>query len=349
MLSGRFTVVEPVVEPICSERKTVIRNGEEHKIVYNPCGVGIGRDAYFKISLMPESYPNSKIVWSANGEGSVSFVGGNTGREVCVRGVSAGDVTLEIDIGGCSAARPTFPLKVVENVSIPIAVCILSNNGTLMRQVSDVYDMLPKVNDIYEQVGMSFYIESVVVTNVVEACEPMFYASATEDNFDFDGVADMLPDAGGLKCYFIRRFHDREQTVAGNDSNGILLSEQADAQVWAHEIGHACGLEDIYDQRNGVSIPFGETFEWRHAMDDWNNGSMGTLTKGSRYYHKRREHSEMVKNLLMYGYQAANALDIATGDVSGIVKMTQSSSTNGFAKTGIISQNFVRRPVHRRK
>ena len=76
---------------------------------------------------------------------------------------------------------------------------------------------------------------------------------------------------------------------------------------------------------------------------------MGTLTKGSRYYHKRREHSEMVKNLLMYGYQAANALDIATGDVSGIVKMTQSSSTNGFAKTGIISQNFVRRPVHRRK
>jgi len=89
-------------------------------------------------------------------------------------GVSAGRVTLEIDIGGCSAARPTFTVKVVENVSVGLSVCILADNGKLMRDIFGIQSMLPEINDVFEQVGMSFSIDSIIVTNITEACRPMF-------------------------------------------------------------------------------------------------------------------------------------------------------------------------------
>lgn len=94
---------------------------------------------------------------------------------------------------------------------------------------------------------------------------------------------------------------------------------------------------------------YGETFEWRHAIDDWNSGSDGERSKGSRFYRRCYEHSELVKNLLMYGYTTTNSLDIATGDVSGVVRGAQTSFTNGFARVGVKSYGFVRLPVHQRK
>ena len=348
-LIRRFTVVEPVVEPICSVCKTVYRDGIEHELAYNPSGVVIGKNAYFRISVAPDDYPDSKIVWRALGEGVVEFVGDNTGREVCVRGVSEGNVTLEIDIGGCSAERPTFPVRVVENVSVKISVCIFERDGEAMREVSDVREMLGKVNDIFEQMGMSFYIDSIVMMNIPEACEAVFSGPTQEGSWCFDDVAHVLPDSNGLKCYFIDSFVDSLDTIAGNDKNGMLLTKKANARSWAHEIGHACGLDDIYVSRSGRAIPVTESFEWRHAMDDWNNGSVGDRTIGSRYYLRNKTHVEAVKNLLMYGYNASTALDISRGDVEGVVKIDDETSYVGYSRTGMLSANVTRMPEHKRK
>ena len=115
------------------------------------------------------------------------------GATVCVRGVSEGDVNLEIDIGGCAAAKPTFPVKVVENVSVKLSVCILSDGNGPIRTESEIREMLPEVNDIFEQVGMTFYIDSVVVTNVDEACQPVFDGDAIDQHLSFDDVANILP------------------------------------------------------------------------------------------------------------------------------------------------------------
>jgi len=328
-----------------------MRDGVEHRLVYNPCGVVIGRDAYFRISVAPDDYPDERIRWSVGdgADGSVVFVGDNTGREVCVRGVTAGNLTLEIDIGGCSAARPTFTVKVVENVSVRMDVCILCNNNVPIRSESSVRSMLLSVNDIFEQVGMTFNINSVITTNIPHAVDVMLDGSATDDNLSFDNIADILPNAGGLKCYFVNSFEDSRSTVAANSSNGMLLTASVDALTWAHEIGHACGLQDIYVSRSGITISSDESFEWRHAMDDWNNGSIGEETRGSRYYRRNMPHDEAITNLLMYGYQAATALDITTGYVDGVVKVSKNSSEVGGARTGLFASYATRSPVHRRK
>jgi len=90
-VTKRFTVVRPVAEPICTETKSVEVDGETHDYVYNPCGVGVGKDAYFKIAVTPADYPDEKIVWTSTVPGAVAFVGGSTGREVpCAASCRAG-------------------------------------------------------------------------------------------------------------------------------------------------------------------------------------------------------------------------------------------------------------------
>mgnify|MGYP003313933713 CR=1 FL=1 len=136
-----------------------------------------------------------------------------------------------------------------------------------MRTESEIREMLPEVNDIFEQVGMTFYIDSVVVTNVDGACQPVFDGPARPYNLSFDDVANILPDAGGLKCYFVDSFIDFKRTRAGNDDCGMLLTKQADAISWAHEIGHACGLEDIYDENHPYEFP--EKMELTHKASEY--------------------------------------------------------------------------------
>jgi len=72
-VSKRFTVVRPVVEPICTETKSVAVDGVAHSYVYNPCGVGVGKDAYFKIAVTPADYPDEKIVWTNTAPGAVEL------------------------------------------------------------------------------------------------------------------------------------------------------------------------------------------------------------------------------------------------------------------------------------
>lgn len=137
--TARFTIVEPIVEPICTETTNVFENGRMRNLTVNPCGVAIGRDAYFRIAVEPSDYPNSMIVWSVDdgSEGSVSFVGGNTGRSVKVRGVSPGDVTLKIQIGDCRSYPPTFTLRVVEPKTVRLSAWIVADRtGKLAFTIS---------------------------------------------------------------------------------------------------------------------------------------------------------------------------------------------------------------------
>ena len=105
-------------------------NGEMRDRVYNPCGVVIGRDAYFKIGVKPDAYPDSMIEWEASGEGSVRFVGGSNGREVRIRGVVPGDVTLSARLGNCVSPPPSFTFRVVSNQTIQLSAWIVTDTHT---------------------------------------------------------------------------------------------------------------------------------------------------------------------------------------------------------------------------
>ena len=98
--------------------------GVNHSYVVNPCGVGVGKDAYFRIQVLPGDYPDEKIVWSNETAGAVEFVGGDTGRAVTVCGYSPGTTHLTIHIGDSPSDPPHFPLKVVTNRVFHVKPCV---------------------------------------------------------------------------------------------------------------------------------------------------------------------------------------------------------------------------------
>ena len=77
----------------------------------------------------------------------------------------------------------------------------------------------------------------------------------------------------------------------------------------AHEIGHACGLEDVYSQYDGsnfviaVSGPIGKA----RMPDDWGRYSSDT------------DQGDFVRRLLMYGIEdERGGVDMPYGDVDGV-------------------------------
>lgn len=107
------------------------------------------------------------------------------------------------------------------------------------------------------------------------------------------------------------------------------------AQTVAHELGHACGLDDIYIKNKDIEIPV-EKPKYSWMQDDWNNGP------GPQYYDPHNYQSDIIKNLLMYGVgsKVFGGIDIPYGRVKGIDRPGNFTDI----KTGLIDMN--RTPEH---
>ena len=326
-----FSVVKPVAETICSETVEHSVLGTNHVYVLNPCGVAVGDDAYFRIAVSPSSLPDSEIVWT-NRNGRIEFVGGNIGRNVHVRGVSVGDAELEVIIGGRDRQAPTFPLKVVTPQTFKITAWIVSDaEGNVAKQVDDVQNMIAPLNDIYRQVGVSFYLDFIAVTNIPDAFN-LLYDSATNDVWNFYRLVDIGQNTGGIECYFVNDIihaDGRAGPVGANSAGGIVIRASATVGTLAHEIGHAFGLRDIYvSAREKDEYVFGAddkdvgqvTISSSSAPEDWNGGCCGFGDSGARYYQGGTKMSAIIPRLVMYGIVTPDDIrrDITTGNVDGI-------------------------------
>ena len=326
-----FTVVKPIAEPICSETAAHAALGTNHVYTINPCGLAVGDDAYFRIQVLPNTLPDAEIVWT-NRDGHVAFVDGNTGRNVHVRGVSAGDAQLEVLIGGRERHVPTFPLKVVEPQAFKITAWIVTGkNEVTPRHAEDVQSMIAPLNDIYRQVGVSFYLDTVTVTNIPDAYN-LPYDSSTNDLWNVDRLVDIGYSTGGVECYFVNslvRANNKPGPLACNSSHGIVLSAEASCITLAHEIGHAFGLSDIYasNREKDADIPvaseqhiYREFISESCCMDDWNGGCRGRGACGTRYYPPATTLDAVLHRLLMYGAGGGedDGRDLTIGSVRGV-------------------------------
>ena len=326
-----FTVVRPVAEPICSETAEYAVLGTNHVYTVNPCGVAVGNDAYFRVRVLPATLPDAEITWT-NRDGHVAFVGGCTGRDVHVRGVSAGDAQLEVLIGGRERHAPTFTLKVVEPQTFKITAWIISGkNDALPWRVEDVQAMIAPLNDIYRQVGVSFYLDTITVTNIPDAYN-LPYDSTTNDLWGVDRLVDIGHDTGGVECYFVNslvRPNNKPGPLACNDLQGIVLSAEASCITLAHEIGHAFGLSDIYasNREKDTDIPaaseqhvYREFVSESCCMCDWNGGCDGKGACGTRYYPPATTLDAVLHRLLMYGVGGGedDGRDLTIGSVRGV-------------------------------
>ena len=348
----RFTIVEPVAEPICTDTTNVFEYGRMRRLTVNPCGVAVGRDAYFRIAVEPSDYPDSQIVWSVDEgfAGSVSFIGGNTGRAVTVRGVSTGDVTLKVQIGDCRSRPPTFTLRVVEPKTVRLSAWIVADRvGRTPFTVAQVQNMVTEAEDIFSQVGVTFDIgDRISVTNIAEAFDVLL-ENGTDDAWDFNRLVATHSGTGGLECYFVNSIMTDDpdfETVGGHNSSGIVISASGVALSLAHEIGHSFGMHDIYrNARNGLIFHGLSKRSWN--MSDWNGGCDGHGNAGARYYPSGTFQHQLIQRMLMDGMKA----DVAVGrDITyGAIRGFNSGDSNavGDVDTGFFDNiDHISQPCH---
>ena len=334
-VSKRFTIVEPTVEPITDDSWSLADfagDGRLHSYLYNPCAVVVGETARFKVDVLPEDYPDSKIVWTTNMcEGAVRFVGSNvnTGRVVTVEGVSTGDVFLVVKFGDAESPQPAFFSKVVQPMTVRLRAWIVGDGSSWARTQDDVRNMVSVANDIYSQAGVNLeLVEPIVLTNIPQACESTIHGPANQDQWNIAQLMSLTNGTDGLECYFIKAFGDEACTLGCNCEYGMAIATNGTGVTLAHEIGHAFGLEDIYTSNNDWTnstvtlkkIAEDEYPRNAYMESDWNLGCRGHGAGGGRFYRKGETHVGLINRMLMNGLvdRFDGGRDITMGQVHGV-------------------------------
>ena len=171
-----------------------------------------------------------------------------------------------------------------------------SSNPTSAFQISNE---LLKVNRVFRQVAMSFRLDSCIYTN------DSSLSSIVETNAEQLVELMSILDCGeGLNLYFVPRIIGEGE--AFHTEYGIVFSRSFTANDIAHEIGHACGLEDVYDWADGTDAVIDGELRRSWMPDDWG------------HYRTVSFQDEILKRLLMYGYSTNLGFDITYGDVYGL-------------------------------
>lgn len=174
-----------------------------------------------------------------------------------------------------------------------------NDDGETSFSEDSVRDIVEGVNQIYAQVAMSFDVSSVSFTNDTRLSD-LVYSDAAQRN----AICGITNNTDGIELYFIRYLEGHPMAFFKRD--GIVIGHRANVRTVAHEIGHACGLKDIYDRRKdaGLSVE-GAPSESRMPLD-WG------------WYPPDVTQADILKRLLMYGYASDEKADISFGDVYGI-------------------------------
>lgn len=173
------------------------------------------------------------------------------------------------------------------------------DDGIASYTADSVRDVVDGVNQIFAQVALSFDVRSLSFTN--DTClSDLDYSDAAQRN----ALCSVTNGTGGLELYFIR--HLEGSPTAFYSRGGIVIGHRANVRTVAHEIGHACGLKDIYDRASGAEF----------AVDGLPSRDRMPLDWG--WYPPDTTHADVLKRLLMYGYTSEAKADISLGDVYGL-------------------------------
>ena len=323
-----FAVYSPIVNVI----NNTLYDGSR---LCNPSAIATGTNACFAIEFDEVHPPASEIKWAVV-EGEAAFSNTNLGERVYVQSSQKDQmVKLRVQIGDCKSRPPEITAFVVDPLSVKLTVRIVRDDFgyNAPRTPTEVTNMVNEVNKIYEQIGVNFYIDSISFTNRSDWLDLSLKNEEQKeirDRVERKTLVDIVKNSNGLELYFVEKLFAR---VLGDcDVDGIVLSNRANANVLAHEIGHAFQIGDIYPYKyvNGTRIHLQKTLvEYSCAEEDWNNGS------GTRYYPNKMQQKELVKRLLMCGYSYPLSKDLSLGPIYGFSKGGVESLLNvGFFTNG---------------
>ena len=334
-IGKKFTVVEPIVEPVCDEYETVIGENSYNREIKNPCGIARGSTAVFSVDVLPEDYPNELISWSSHGEGAISFASCPTGRTVRVTGVSSGKVYLAVHFGDSKSEPPQFEINVVDPITVKLRAWVIGNGNSWPKTESQIRSMVSQANDIYAQVGVTIdLVEPIVMTNIPAAYN-VDLGDDLAEYWSCERLCNLAINTDGLECYFVNEIikDDMEEstniwTMGVNGSYGMVLTKHANGTALAHEIGHAFGLSDIYkdntayinEMLNPLKIDENEMVRAEFLSGDWSYGCIGRGEGGCGFYKKGLKMTVVIDRLLMNGLVdgSSEMKDMTAGNVYGV-------------------------------
>ena len=246
---------------------------------------------------------------------------------------------------GYDGPPPFIKFKGVTETVTSVRAWILGDGMRYSRTEAEVRAMFDDVNAIYRQAGMRFVIANVTCTNMQDYLD-------LEDNAAYitklRTICSIASNTVGLEFYFVDALRDG-QTAACNVPGynatilGIVVATNATAISLGHEIGHSCGLQDIYEwhRENTTLVVTGGVSHIR-LPDDWgSNGELG-------YYPPGLNQVSLLRRLLMYGYTIPGAIDLSYGDVYGLYYIPTISGKACFLNTATVgfAKYANRNPEH---
>ena len=323
--SCKVTVFRTVFEPVTT--------APQSNPVYNPSGIKVGGTATYRIDVYPASIPDSEIVWSCT-NAYIAFPNGNSGRMVTVGASSEGMAKLTVDIAGYKKGPPAIWAKGLSNTTVNITFFIICDENGVPAVTPDfVTNSLARANNIYSQAAMTFgqqgaihYITNQNWTVVEKGTFPPYWDECYE-------ITSFTNGTGGLEVYFVNTI-EGANGLYQSSGRGILVSSLASINAMAHEIGHACGLADIYVDRPGITIGTNLTCSaW--LPQDWNGGP------SPLYYEPGTKQELIIKRLLMHGVDSTfTTHDMPMGNIWGVKVGSGTNYTTGLTKVGLDNSGY---------
>ncbi|MBQ7252512.1 MAG: hypothetical protein IJS32_07920, partial [Kiritimatiellae bacterium] len=290
-------------------------------LVVNPSGTRPNREITCVATVLPANIPDSDIHWEVSGAG-MTFAGGtNWGREVHNAGTSNGTWTATVTVSNSTLSPARLQGRVLEKKDVNVYLHIVCDNywQNPAMTVEHFDELLAVANRIWEQAAIEFHrVGNVMYTNRTD-----WQVISTTDNWEqHNALQSWSRNTGGIEVYCINQFANSERLGLSctneDETAGLTIVGNALPRTLAHELGHACGLHDIYTNVD-INISFNlynEVVLKVCASDDWceeaPNGGYGDLTL-----------HPMICRLLMFGRDGTNrvaAVDIPAGRVYGLMQ-----------------------------
>ena len=344
---GALQVFSMVFEPITSETNALGKT-------VNPSCVVVRRSGYFKATVS-NNLDDDEIVWNASSEETGLVT--STGRMAEVRPTACGTYTLNIQVGDYERVKGEVKFIAVEETTTEIRAYILGTTNGFPRTAAEVTNYVAEVNRIYEQVGMKFTLCSV--TNLVFDARQLHIGASSA--LTASNICNIATNTGGVEVYFVpdTGTYNVPAYVFRNDSGealGIIAGPAAEGEVLAHEIGHSCGLRDIYVNNealrsllNSEELPDLPDLTERVPARENLPGDWGSTSPDMSFYSDGKRHETIINNLLMMGVQSDRlGTDIPFGAIFGNWYIWNNNQTNFYtslAPVGVTT-GFERNPRH---
>jgi len=253
-----------------------------------------------------------------------------------VKGWQEGYFKLEASINGFNLNPKPYIKGIVKEPTVTqlYFYVIVSENGTHAISSNQIYAITAEANRIYTQEAMSYAVASIT---------PIYDRPEWFNVKDIDMFRDLCSytnNTGGLEIYCVGSLpegwsglHSAART--GYPECGLAIVGHLNINnpsVLAHEIGHACGLEDI----SVLGLNDAQVSQYLVGDDNWSGG----------YYPTDLKHADLIRRLLMcQTVNTDNRGDIPLGSLRGFHPMNKNpSGSPPFRRVG---HNYVtRNPKH---